>query len=126
MLRRRTLSVERTLNVGCACVLSTCALAASATASATADPILAAAGDIACAPRQTGKPCTHLATANLVSSQGPSAVAVLGDNQYESGLLREFNGPGAYDDTWGRFNPIVHPALGNHEYAASPSAEGYF
>jgi acid phosphatase type 7 len=53
-------------------------------------------------------------------------VAVLGDNQYESGLLSEYNGPGAYNDTWGQFNSIVRPAPGNHEYAASSTASGYF
>ena len=53
-------------------------------------------------------------------------MVVLGDNQYNSGLLEEFNSAGAYNDTWGQFNPIVHPAPGNHEYKMSSTASGYF
>src|SRR6476660_8832577 len=108
------------LGTACACLLA-CALvgahaaAAAADPAAADDPVLAAVGDIACAPGEQ-EACQQLATANLASSLQPSAVAVLGDNQYEAALLREFHAPGAYDDTWGRFNPIVHPAAGNHEY----------
>ncbi|HEX5224502.1 MAG TPA: metallophosphoesterase, partial [Solirubrobacteraceae bacterium] len=90
------------------------------------DPLLAAVGDIACAPGDTTHACKQLATANLVATQHPSAVALLGDNQYESGLLSEYMGAGAYNETWGRFNPFVHPTPGNHEYASSPTAAGYF
>ena len=90
------------------------------------DPVLAAVGDIACPGGDKVNSCKQLATASLTASQKPTAVAVLGDNQYESGLLSEFNSPGAYNATWGQFNPIVHPAPGNHEYAASSSASGYF
>jgi hypothetical protein len=91
----------------------------------TPDPVLAAEGDVACAYGET-EACQQQATANLVAAQHPSAVAVLGDSQYESGLLSEYYGAGAYNDTWGPFNPIVHPAPGNHEYAASSAASGYF
>lgn len=90
------------------------------------DPVLAAAGDIACAPGDTTHECQQSATAKLVAAWHPSAVAVLGDNQYERGLLSEFDGTGAYNATWGQFNPVVHPTTGNHEYAASASASGYF
>ena len=51
---------------------------------------------------------------------------LLGDNQYNSGLLSEYTGAGAYGATWGIFNPIVFPDPGNHEYSASPVAAGYF
>jgi hypothetical protein len=98
----------------------------SAGINASHDPVLAAVGDIACAPGDTTDECQQLATANLVSAQKPSAVAVLGDNQYQSGLLTEFNGAGAYNDTWVQFNPIVHPTPGNAEYRASSTASGYF
>ena len=93
---------------------------------ASNDPVLAAVGDIACPNGDKTDSCQQGATANLVASQHPSAVAVLGDNQYESGLLSEYNSPGAYNATWGQFNPIVHPIPGNHEYAANSSASGYF
>jgi hypothetical protein len=90
------------------------------------DPVLASVGDIACAPGDTTDDCQQLATANLVAAQKPTAVAVLGDNQYQNGLLSEFDGPGAYNDTWGQFNSIVHPTPGNAEYGASTTASGYF
>jgi acid phosphatase type 7 len=98
----------------------------SAGINASHDPVLAAVGDIACAPGDTTDDCQQLATANLVSAQKPSAVAVLGDNQYQSGLLSEYDGAGAYNDTWGQFNSIVHPTPGNAEYAATTTASGYF
>jgi hypothetical protein len=90
------------------------------------DPVLATVGDIACPFGDTSNSCQQLATANLVAGQHPAAVAVLGDNQYNSGLLSEYDSPGAYNATWGQFNPIVRPVPGNHEYAASSMAEGYF
>jgi calcineurin-like phosphoesterase family protein len=114
------------LRSACACVLACALCAVHAAAAAADDPVLAAAGDIACAPGDSDEPCQQLATANLAAGQNPSAVAVLGDNQYQSGLLREFYGAGAYNDTWGQFNPVVHPAPGNHEYAKSSTAAGYF
>jgi acid phosphatase type 7 len=94
--------------------------------SAPGDPVLAAVGDIACPFGDTGNACQQQLTAALTASQHPNAVAVLGDNQYNSGLLSEYNSSGAYNDTWGQFNPIVHPTPGNHEYAASLTASGYF
>ena len=109
--------------------LSTCAiLLAFATMARAADPVLAAVGDIACTPGDTNPnhACQQAATAKLAASQAPAAVAVLGDNQYESGLFTEFTGSGAYKETWGVFDPIVHPAPGNHEYHVSATANGYF
>lgn len=88
--------------------------------------LLAAVGDIACPYGDTQDACKQRATANLVASERPNAVAVLGDNQYQSGQLSEYDGPGAYNETWGQFNSIVYPTPGNHEYLASSSASGYF
>jgi hypothetical protein len=104
----------------------------SATSSATAvigaahDPVVVAVGDIACAPGDTSNSCQQSATAALASAQNPDAVLTLGDNQYNSGLLSEYTGAGAYNATWGVFNPIVYPDPGNHEYTASSTAAGYF
>jgi hypothetical protein len=112
--------------LACAWLLACALCAGHAHAAAAADPVLAAVGDIACEPDESDAACQQLATANLAAGQHLSAVAVLGDNQYDSGLLREFYGAGAYDQTWGQFNPIVHPAPGNHEYAKSSTAAGYF
>jgi hypothetical protein len=90
------------------------------------DPVVVAVGDIACAPGDMSNDCKQGMTASRASAQTPDAVLTLGDNQYQSGLLTEFNGAGAYNDTWGVFNPIVHPDPGNHEYTASSTAAGYF
>jgi acid phosphatase type 7 len=104
----------------------------SATSAATgpvtspSDPVVVAVGDIACPGGDLSHACRQLATETLASRQNPSAVLVLGDNQYDSGLYGEYTGAGAYGATWGTFNSIVHPIPGNHEYAASSSATGYF
>jgi uncharacterized protein YegP (UPF0339 family) len=90
------------------------------------DPVVVAVGDIACAPGDVSDSCRQAETAGLAGAQHPSDVLVLGDNQYNSGLLGEYDGPGAYNATWGAFNAIVRPVAGNHEYAASSSAAGFF
>jgi hypothetical protein len=92
---------------------------------AAADPLLAAAGDIACTPGATsdGTHCQQLQTANLALASHPDAVAILGDNQYESGSLAEFTG--SFDPTWGRFRSLIRPVPGNHEYQTAGAA-GYF
>ncbi|MFE9845263.1 RICIN domain-containing protein [Streptomyces goshikiensis] len=82
---------------------------------AAASVRIAAVGDIC------GDACNQ--TAPLVSAMAPAAVFTAGDNAYDSGTLSEFNG--AYDRNWGKFNSIVHPAPGNHEYKTS-GAKGYF
>jgi hypothetical protein len=89
------------------------------------DPVIVAVGDIACAPGDHSNSCKQQQTATLAASQKPNDVLVLGDNQYNHGALSEYNGAGAYDATWGVFNPIVHPVPGNHEYDTSGAA-GYF
>ena len=59
-------------------------------ASLEADPVVVAAGDIVCgAGTSATAPCQHAATAALVGSLAPSAVLVLGDNQYERGTLAD-------------------------------------
>jgi Calcineurin-like phosphoesterase len=89
------------------------------------DPVVVAVGDIACPAGGSGS-CQQAATEAIAKTQNPNAVFVLGDNQYNSGLYSEYESAGAYNATWGFFNPIVHPVPGNHEYAASSSAAGYF
>lgn len=89
------------------------------------DPVLAAAGDIACPAGDKVNSCKQAETAQLIESEHPDALAPLGDNQYEHGALSEFDSPTAYNETWGRFNSIAHPVPGNHEYD-TPGATGYF
>jgi dienelactone hydrolase len=105
------------------------ALAIGASA-AVADPVVMAAGDIACGspgPTTPG-PCSQAYTANLLlaqqrSAEGLAAVLPLGDNQYPSGALGDFQR--YFDPTWGQLHSIMHPVLGNHEYD-TPGASGYF
>src|SRR3954447_7464030 len=106
-------------------VLLACLTALAAPAAArAADPVIAAAGDIACGPAGTGVfPCQQAATASLLAFIHPTAVLSLGDNQYNSGTLADYNA--FYDPTWGALKAITHPVVGNHEYG-SPNATGYF
>jgi Calcineurin-like phosphoesterase len=92
-------------------------------------PTLVAAGDIACRPEltETATTCHHAHTADVIDALDPDAVAALGDNQYEHGELANFRA--VFDPTWGRFKPIMFPAIGNHEYEGDPerdSDSGYF
>ncbi len=82
-------------------------------------------GDIACRAGDTSHPCQQSATEAIAKAQKPTTVFVLGDNQYNDGSLSEYDGAGAYNSTWGFFNPIVHPVPGNHEYGTAGAA-GYF
>jgi acid phosphatase type 7 len=86
---------------------------------ATADPVIVAAGDIACPD-----PCrSQRRTARLIGRIDPRAVLTLGDNQYEDGRLSDFMD--SYRPTWGRFRRRTHPTPGNHDYHVA-GADGYF
>lgn len=87
--------------------------------------MLAAAGDIACSPTAPADAahCHHRQTSDEILAAAPTAVAALGDNQYESGSLAEYTE--AFEPTWGRLRPLTFPVAGNHEYHTA-SASGYF
>jgi hypothetical protein len=87
--------------------------------------VAVAVGDIACPAGDTTHSCKQSTTEAIARKQNPNAVFVLGDNQYDDGSLSEYDGAGAYNSTWGFFNPIVHPVPGNHEYGTAGAA-GYF
>jgi hypothetical protein len=97
----------------------------------TPDPLIAAAGDIACDPespffnRGLGTPegCHMRQTSDLVLAARPAAVLALGDLQYEAGTPPDFRA--SYHPTWGRFKDITRPVPGNHEYGHRNGA-GYF
>jgi len=101
-------------------VLVTLALAGTASA---ADPVIVAAGDIACGKETVGGACKQKATSDLIGQIAPQAVLPLGDEQYEYGQLSNF--VKFYDPTWGRYKSVTRPATGNHEYG-TPGAAGYF
>jgi len=102
-----------------------------ATATASSGVIVAAAGDVACDPSDpnyhngtgTSTACRQLATSNLLVNGGFDAVLALGDLQYNSGSLSDFNQ--VYAPSWGRVKSITYPVVGNHEYGQS-NASGYF
>ena len=95
-------------------------------------PVIAAAGDIACDPRNSsfhagrgrGSACRALATEHVLHALGPDAVLPLGDLQYDDGTYTKFLR--SYRKSWGRMKSITYPAVGNHEYEASSHAAGYF
>lgn len=86
---------------------------------------IVAVGDIACPPELgvASWRCQHAATSELTLALEPSAVLILGDAQYYSGELANFEL--AYEPTWGRLKSVTRPAPGNHEYHTEDAA-GYF
>jgi acid phosphatase type 7 len=111
----------------------------SVTTPAAGDPVIAAAGGIACDPTASGfnngdgtaSSCAERATSDLIPADPSiSAVLALGDTQYGCGGYQAFLG--SFDPTWGRFLAKIRPVAGNHEYQTSggsdcsPNAAGYF
>jgi hypothetical protein len=115
-----------------ACVLAACgSLALFGAPAQAADPVIAAAGDIACDPDLTrfgtglgtSTACHMLQTSDLLMKMDLSAVLALGDLQYENGTLDKFQR--SFDPTWGRLKAQMRPVPGNHEYRTTGAA-GYF
>ena len=100
-------------------------------ATASSAVVVAAAGDVACDPSDpnyhngigTSTACRQRYTSNLLVNGDFDAVLALGDLQYNSGSLSDFNE--VYDPSWGRVKSITYPVVGNHEYGQS-NASGYF
>ena len=100
----------------------------SASQAMAQDPVIAAAGDIACDPADPGynggngtaDRCQQKATSDLLVAGGLSAVLMLGDMQYDSPTAA--NLAAVYNPTWGRVKSITRPVIGNHE----GPGEGYF
>jgi hypothetical protein len=124
-LRQRAtiLSIGRCRRLTVAVVLCLCLGAPGA--AAAADPVVAAAGDIACRPgsQATASACQQAATAQLLLDIAPDRVLAIGDEQYERGTLNEFEN--AYDLSWGKVKSITAPVPGNHEYETA-GASGYY
>jgi len=109
-------------------------------ASATGDPVIAAAGDIACDPIDSGfhggvgtpSRCHERYTGAELVGGAFTAVLPLGDEQYECGGATAFEQ--SYDPAWGvdAVKSISYPVVGNHEYNTSggtgcgKNAGGYF
>jgi hypothetical protein len=108
---------------------------------AASDPVIAAAGDIACDPssssfnggRGTSNSCRQKYTSDLLVNADLAGILVLGDNQYYCGGYQAHMQ--SYDLSWGRVKSITYPVVGNHEYltsggtdctSANKGAAGYF
>jgi len=106
----------------------------------SSDPVLAAAGNIACDPTApefngrngTATDCHQKATSDLLAGLKPAAVLTLGDAQYGCGGYSAYQQ--SYGPSWGRYLSITHPSPGNHDYVttggsdcdATGHAGGYF
>jgi hypothetical protein len=85
---------------------------------AVGDPVIVAAGDIACGTASTGS-CSQNSTESAIATVNPDAVLTLGDEQYECGDLSDWSFSKGYGPSWGTQKAITHPATGNHEYKTS-------
>jgi hypothetical protein len=102
----------------------------SAVALAASDPVIAAAGDIACDPANSvfnggngnSNACRQKYTSDLLVNAGLAAVLPLGDVQYYCGGYQAFLQ--SYDLSWGRVKSISHPVVGNHEYIKTGDPTG--
>lgn len=94
-------------------------------------PRLAAAGDIACDPKDPrfaqgmgkGRACRTRLTGELLEGRGLSAVLALGDVQYGNGGIADYRA--SYAPSWGPVKAITHPVLGDGDYH-NQNAAGYF
>jgi hypothetical protein len=85
--------------------------------SASTDPVLVGAGDIASCSSSGDE-----ATATLLDAIS-GTVFTLGDNAYESGSASEYTN--CYGPSWGRHRARTRPTPGNHEYNTA-NAAGYY
>jgi hypothetical protein len=97
----------------------------AASAGAAPAPLVAAVGDIACAP---GAPATRTAchqakVAKAMAAIKPDSVWLLGDIQYPNGSLADFRG--SFGPAFSRLASRWRPSPGNHEYF-TPGAAGYY
>jgi hypothetical protein len=96
---------------------ATSAQTAVVQAAPQSDPVVMAAGDIACGAASPAGGCAQTATSDLLVAGNPTAVLTLGDNQYECGQLADYQN--FYGPSWGRVKAKTYPVPGNHEYESS-------
>jgi Putative Ig domain len=98
------------------------------------DPVVDAVGDMGCALNDPhynggngvasvpapGNDCLQRYVSDLVVNPLPSGLFDLGDNQYDSGALSDYQH--VFGSTFGRANAVTYPSLGNAEYSYETSA----
>jgi hypothetical protein len=99
------------------------------TSAGSNDPVVAAAGNIACDPTApefnggngTATDCHQKATSDLLTGTKFAAILTLGDAQYGCGGYSAYQQ--AYGPSWGRFLSITHPTPGNHDYVTTGGSD---
>ena len=121
------------------------AIFGASVATAAADPVIDAAGDLACSPTDPdfnggigvlsatypGANCLQQSVSDLVAGNLPTAFLTLGDNQYgtangsNNGTLAQYDQ--VYDPTFGRANSVVYPVVGDGDFGdtGTPDASGF-
>jgi calcineurin-like phosphoesterase family protein len=110
-------------------LISSCSSAVSTSTSTTEAEkrtVVAAVGDISCSgsQRRSGNyPCVDAEVAELVRGQQPDQLWLLGDIQYNSHTVKNFQEN--FGAIWVDLIPVAKPIAGNHEYAEG-GARGYY
>jgi len=128
----RAALVRRVVAVGACLTVLSAPVMLSAQPDALGEPFtVAAVGDIACRPTSssfngglgTSTECRQKYVADLIATAAPDAVLVLGDNQYDTGSLSDYNA--SYANSFGSLLDKTYPVPGNHEYRTAAAA-GYY
>lgn len=88
--------------------------------------IIASVGDISCSRTQRASgnyPCADAEVASLIRDKQPDHLFLLGDIQYQSHTVKNFQEN--FAPVWSDLIPIAKPVAGNHEYAEG-GARGYY
>jgi acid phosphatase type 7 len=105
---------------------------AHATDPTTGDPVVAAVGDMACAPEDShfnggagqASNCGEKTTSAQMAAD-PTIDLLLGLGDYQYGCSDPAEWAASYTPTWGIFNTVIDPTVGNHEYdTTTNSANG--
>ncbi len=131
--------MKQTIGIAAATVCATAAALLATTGVATTnaagettagDPEIIAVGDMACDPASSyfknglgdSTHCNQLKVANAAATdtaiQSVDRLVGLGDYQYDCGAPEDY--AASYTPSWGQFDSVVSPAVGNHEYFTGP------
>ncbi len=124
------------LNLVAVALLPTAAAATSPATVVVATPVIAVVGDMACSPSDpsfnggngTASECAQKRTSDrLVSDETTfNIVKMVGLGDYQYGCSASSAYARSYGPSWGRLNPLIAPALGNHDYFCLPTYYSYF